>query len=207
MGRLMAHFYDRFMRQSEEACLMKWRRELLHGTHGQVLEVGSGTGITLPLYPESVQHLVLSEPDRHMRGKLSEKIKTANAAAVDVSDATLDSLPFADGTFDFVTCMLVFCSVPDLSRSIAEVRRVLVPNGRLVFLEHVAAEDRPRRLRWQRRVEPIWKRVSGNCHLTRRTEQAIVDHGFELEQIQRESIRKAMPITRPSIRGLAIKRS
>jgi hypothetical protein len=84
---------------------------------------------------------------------------------------------------------------------------VLVANGRLVFLEHVAAEDRPRRLRWQRLVEPIWKRVSGNCHLTRRTEQAIVDHGFELEQIQRESIRKAMPITRPSIRGFAVKRS
>jgi ubiquinone/menaquinone biosynthesis C-methylase UbiE len=207
MGKLMAHFYDRFMRQSEEACLMRWRRELLEELHGKVLEVGSGTGVTLPLYPDSVNHLVASEPDRHLRAKLSERIGSSPAATVNVSDATVDSLPFPDHSFDFVTCMLVLCSVPDLDRSIAELRRVLVANGRLVFLEHVAAEDRPRRLRWQRRVEPIWKRVSGNCHLTRRTEQAIVDHGFELEQIQRESIRKAMPITRPSIRGFAVKRS
>jgi hypothetical protein len=72
-------------------------------------------------------------------------------------------------------------------------------------MEHVAAEGRPRRLKWQQRIEPIWKRVSGNCHLTRRTEEAICNGGFALETISRESIRKASPIVRPSIRGVAVR--
>src|SRR5204863_9626093 len=75
----------------------------------------------------------------------------------------------------------------------------------LLFLEHVAADGRPGRLKWQRRVEPVWKHLMGNCHLTRRTEAAIAAAGFEIERIQRESIRKALPIVRPSIRGIARK--
>jgi len=92
-----------------------------------------------------------------------------------------------------------------VERSLAEVRRVLRPEGRLLFMEHVAAEDDSGRLTWQRRVEPVWKRVAGNCHLTRETERHIDEAGFEIEAITRESIRKAMPIVRPSIRGMARK--
>jgi hypothetical protein len=83
---------------------------------------------------------------------------------------------------------------------------VLRPGGRLVFLEHVAADGRPGRLKWQGRIEPVWKHLMGNCHLTRRTEAAIAAAGFEFERIQRESIRKALPIVRPSVRGIARKR-
>jgi hypothetical protein len=74
-------------------------------------------------------------------------------------------------------------------------------------MEHVAAENRPDRLKWQRRLEPLWKRISGNCHLTRRTEQAILDGGFHFDQIKRESMQKAIPLTRPTIRGIAVRRS
>jgi hypothetical protein len=73
-------------------------------------------------------------------------------------------------------------------------------------MEHVAAENRPGRLRWQGRIEPLWKKVSGNCHLTRRTERAIIESGLNIERIERESIRKSNPLTRPSIRGVAVKR-
>ena len=100
--------------------------------------------------------------------------------------------------------MLVLCSVPDLNHALNEIRRVLVPGGRLVFMEHVAAENRLQRLKWQHRMEPLWKRVSGNYHLTRRTERAILDGGFQMERIQRESMRKSMPLTRPTIRGIAV---
>jgi hypothetical protein len=72
-------------------------------------------------------------------------------------------------------------------------------------LEHVGAEDRPDRLQWQRRIEPLWKVLAGNCHLTRRTELAIKRAGFDIVQIERESIRKAMSLTRPSIRGIAVR--
>lgn len=202
----MAHFYDRMMQGSEEACLLEWRRNLLEPVYGRVLEVGAGTGVSLPFYPNAVTRVVMSEPDAPMRAKLTERIETvADVPPVEVSDGSLDGLPFPDGSFDFVTCMLVLCSVPDLQQAIGEIRRVLVPGGRLVFIEHVAAENRPNRLRWQRRLEPLWKLVSGSCHLTRRTEAAILDSGFDMEQIKRESMRKAMPIVRPCIRGHAVK--
>jgi hypothetical protein len=74
-----------------------------------------------------------------------------------------------------------------------------------VLLEQVAADGNPARLKWQKRVEPVWKHLMDNCHLTRRTEAAIAAAGFRIERIQRESIRKAMPLVRPSIRGVALK--
>ena len=205
MSWLMAAVYDRFMRGSEEACLAQWRAELLRDLSGAVLEVGAGTGVTLPHYPKSIARLVLSEPDAHMRRKLKQKVDASTLRNVEISDAPLDSLPFRAEEFDAVVCSLVLCSVPDQSAALAAIGRVLKPGGRLLFLEHVAADGRPGRLKWQRRVEPVWKHLMGNCHLTRRTEAAIAAAGFEIERIQRESIRKALPIVRPSIRGIARK--
>jgi ubiquinone/menaquinone biosynthesis C-methylase UbiE len=204
MAWLMATVYDRFMRVSEEACLGKWRAELLRDLSGEVLEVGAGTGSTLGLYPKAVTRLVMAEPDPHMRAKLLAK---ARPAGVEVSDASLDKLSFQDRSFDAVVCSLVLCSVHDQKAALAEIARVLKPGGRLVFLEHVAADGKPDRLKWQGRIEPLWKHLMGNCHLTRRTEAAIAAAGLQIETIQRESIRKALPIVRPSIRGTARKRA
>ena len=201
VGWLMAAMYDRVMRGSEEACLRAWRHELLRGAEGRVLEIGAGTGATLPSYTEAVTHLTATEPDPHMRSRLDAR--RDGPFALDAVDATADALPFEDAVFDTVVSSLVLCSVRSLEGSLAEVRRVLVPGGRLLFLEHVAATDRPDRLKWQRRMEPAWRRLAGNCHLTRGTEQAIRDAGFELDEVKRESIRKAMPLARPSIRGVA----
>jgi ubiquinone/menaquinone biosynthesis C-methylase UbiE len=206
MSWLTAAFYDRFMRVSEQACLAAWRAELLSGLSGEVLEVGAGTGATLTLYPRSVTRLVACEPDRHMRRQLQAKRDALGLRHVEISDAGLGVLPFAAGAFDAAVCSLVLCSVPDQAAALAEIARVLRPGGRLVFLEHVAADSRPQRLKWQRRIEPVWKRLMDNCHLTRRTEAAIAAAGFELESIKRESIRKALPIVRPSIRGVARKK-
>ncbi len=204
MSWLMAAVYDRCMRGSEEACLAQWRAELLRDLSGAVLEVGAGTGVTLAHYPRSIARLVLCEPDAHMQRKLKKKADAA-LRNIEISDASLDSLPFKAGEFDAVVCSLVLCSVPDQRAALAEIARVLKPGGRLVFLEHVAADGRPARLKWQRRIEPVWKHLMGNCHLTRRTEAAIAAAGFEIERIQRESIRKALPIVRPSIHGIARK--
>jgi ubiquinone/menaquinone biosynthesis C-methylase UbiE len=205
MSWLMAAVYDRFMRGSEEACLAQWRAELLRDLSGAVLEVGAGTGVTLPHYPKSVARLVLSEPDAHMRRKLEKKVDAAALRNVEISRAPLDAMPFRPGEFDAVVCSLVLCSVPEQAAALAAIARVLKPGGRLAFLEHVAADGRPGRLKWQRRIEPVWKHLMGNCHLTRRTEAAIAAAGFQIERIQRESIRKALPIVRPSIRGIARK--
>lgn len=205
MSWLMAALYEPFMRGSEEACLARWRAELLRDLSGEVLEVGAGTGATLEHYPKSVTRLVLCEPDPHMRRKLEAKIALFEPQNTRVSDASLDGLPFLPASFDAVVCSLVLCSVSDQKAALGQIRRVLKPRGKLIFLEHVAAENRPERLKWQQRIEPLWKRLMGNCHLTRRTEAAIMSAGFRIERIERESIRKALPIVRPSIRGIARK--
>src|SRR6266571_1590314 len=201
MSWLMAAIYDGMMRASEETCLGQWRAELLRELSGAVLEIGAGTGATLSLYPKTVTRLVMCEPDPYMRRKLEAK----RPAGVEVSPASIEELPFQEKTFDAVVCSLVLCSVSDQAAALGQIRRVLKPGGRLVFLEHVAADAKPSRLKWQRRIEPVWKHLMGNCHLTRRTEAAIEAAGFRIERIQRESMRKALPIVRPSIRGIARK--
>jgi SAM-dependent methyltransferase len=205
MGWVTAALYDRLTQASEAACLQGWRTELLRDLTGQVLEVGAGTGLNLPCYPPAMTRLVLSEPDPHMRRKLSEKVRVLGLDRVEVLDASLEDLALPAEAFDAVVGTLVLCSVRRLDRALEEIHRVLKPGGRFLFLEHVAAEDRPRRLRWQRRMEPLWKRLAGGCHLTRRTAAAIVAAGFAIEQLRRESMRKAWPLVRPTIRGVAVK--
>jgi len=200
MSWLMAAVYDGMMRGSEEACLAAWRRELLSELSGSVLEVGAGTGSTLGLYPKAVTRLVMCEPDPHMRRKLQAKL----VGGAEVAAFSVEDLPF-QGEFDAVVCSLVLCSVRDQKAALAQIRKALKPGGRLVFLEHVAADGKPNRLKWQRRIEPVWKHMMGNCHLTRRTEAEIQAAGFRIERIQRESMRKALPVCRPSIRGIARK--
>jgi ubiquinone/menaquinone biosynthesis C-methylase UbiE len=203
MSRLMAMAYDRFMRASERACLDAWRGELLAGLTGDVLEIGAGTGANLPHYPPSVRRLVLTEADRFMRAKLEARVRASGRRDVEVREASADALPFESGAFDAVVSTLVLCSVPDVATTLAEVKRVLRPGGAFVYLEHVAADEGAPRLAWQRRLEPFWMRVAGNCHLTRRTGEAIRRAGFVVDEEQRESMRKALPFVRPTVRGVA----
>lgn len=171
----------------------------------EVLEVGAGTGVNIKFYSDNVTRLVLSEPDKHMRKYLREQVDNHRLKNASVTSGTAEQIDSDDESFDYVVATLVCCSVTNLKTSLCEIRRVLRPGGSLVFLEHVAAADGTSRRRWQNRINPIWKTFMGNCHLNRETEQAIVTEGFEIIQIERESMRKAPPIVRPTIRGIAKK--
>lgn len=204
----MAAVYDRITAASEAAGVAAWRGELLAGLSGPVIEIGAGTGHNLGHYPEAVEKLVLVEPDRFMRARLEEALATDQfwaGTTVEVSDASAEALPFEAASFDAAVVALVLCSVPSPEAALAEIARVLVPGGQLVFLEHVGADpvERARRRKWQGRLEPIWKRAFGGCHLTRDTEAAIASAGFTIERLERASIRKSVPVCRPSIRGCA----
>ncbi len=203
MLKLVAMAYDKMMRGAEERCLVEWRSELLSGLSGDVLEVGAGTGASLALYPTAVDALTLMEPAKHMRSQLQQRVDVLRPDAV-IVDGAAEAMPFPEASFDAVVSSLVLCSVRQPSQVLSEIRRVLRPNGRFMFIEHVAATDRPDRLKWQRRVEPIWKRLVGNCHLTRDTESAIGAAGFTLTQVERASMRGAPSFVRPCIRGCAV---
>jgi len=206
MSFLTALLYDRVMAKTEAACLGDWRRDLLRQASGEVLEIGAGTGASIDYYSAAVTRLLLTEPDPHMRSQLQDKVSRRGMKNVVVAGGSAERIEAGDGEFDYVVTSLVCCSVNDLHTCLGEIGRVLKPGGCFVFLEHVAAADGTTRRKWQNRINPVWKTLMGNCHLNRETERAILDAGFEITQIERESMRKALPIVRPTIRGVARKR-
>jgi ubiquinone/menaquinone biosynthesis C-methylase UbiE len=205
MSFLTAFFYDRVMAKTEQACLREWRHRLLRQVSGEVLEVGAGTGANIKLYSGNVTRLVLTEPDKHMRKLLKEQAGDHQLGNVSVTGGSGERIEADDESFDYVVSSLVCCSVTDLTACLSEVRRVLRPGGCFVFMEHVAAPDGTSTRRWQNLINPVWKTFMGNCHLNRETESAIVSEGFDIVQIDRESMCNAPPIVRPTIRGIAKK--
>ena len=193
------------MASTEKACLLDWRKELLSPVHGKVMEIGAGTGANIQFYSDKVEQLILSEPDKDMRKHLQARLEDSNFKNASISSASAENIEVADNSFDFVTSSLVCCSVSNPITALLEIKRVLKPGGKLIFLEHVAATEGSKRRKWQNRFNPLWRAVAGNCHLNRDTEMSILEAGFEIGEILREPLRKAMPLVRPSIRGIAIK--
>jgi ubiquinone/menaquinone biosynthesis C-methylase UbiE len=202
---MMAKFYDRIMADAEDRCLRDWRAALLQDLSGKVLELGCGTGANLEFYPTTVKQLALAEPDRNMRQKLTKKLPQYQYLEAIVLDYSGEYIPIPDNSVDAVVCTLVLCTVKNPQQILSEIYRILKPRGRLVFIEHVAAVNNPKRLKWQTRIEPIWKIIGCGCHLTRPTEQNLIQAGFTIQNITNESMRGVPPIVRPSIRGTAIK--
>jgi len=196
-------WYDGFMQRSEEETLRSWRASLLSPLEGEVLDLGAGTGANVPFWPAAVEHVVAAEPDPGMARKLRERARVDRR--IEVVTSAAERMPFADEAFDVVVSTLVLCTVDDLERSVAEIRRVLRPGGKLVFLEHVAAENRVLRQVAQRVAEPFWTPIAGGCHLTRRTHVAIERAGFTIDSLTRESMRGALPVVRETVRGVARK--
>ncbi|WP_211333557.1 class I SAM-dependent methyltransferase [Sinobacterium caligoides] len=192
------------MKPTEQACLIEWRADLLKGVDGKVLEIGAGTGASLALYPNnSSLELYLAEPDHNMRSQLAEKVNASNLSNVAILACPSEAIESEDNFYDHVFVSLVCCSVNDVEASLQEIKRVMKPGGRFIFLEHVAAEEGTKRRKWQGRVNFLWRKLAGNCHLNRETEKHIKQAGFIITEIKRESMRKSMPLVRPTIRGIA----
>lgn len=204
---MWAQIYDRNLQKAEVRCLREWRSGLLGNLSGKVLEIGSGTGLNLDYYPSNIEQLTLLEPDANMRKKLQQKIFLKQFSKIDILDSNAESIPQVDASYDAVVSTLVLCSVKNQDKVLSEIYRILSPQGKLIFIEHVAAVDNPGRFKWQRRWEPLWKKMTCGCRLTLSTETAIARAGFTFEEITRQSMRGVLPIARPSIKGVAIKNS
>jgi len=172
--------YDAFMAVSEPFGLGRWRRWLVGGARGRVLDVGPGTGRNLPLFPVAARAIAL-EPYLPL---LAAARRRSPATPLVVGDA--QALPFSGASFDTVVSGLVFCSVPDPGAGLAEVRRVLAPGGELRMLEHV--RHRRPALAWlQDRFQPAWTWIAGGCHPNRDTEAAVAAAGFVIDRSSRRA--------------------
>ncbi len=177
---LFAALYDRLGKTAERGWMGRRRSRLLAGAAGCVLEIGGGTGANLSHYREAGR-VVVAEPDPFMREKLRRKLGTARVP-VEVSEAGAEALPFPDESFDAVVSTLVLCTVPDQGAALEEIRRVLRPGGRLLFIEHVRAEGSLARA--QDRILPVWRRLFAGCHPNRDTTRSIRGAGFGLRTLE-----------------------
>jgi ubiquinone/menaquinone biosynthesis C-methylase UbiE len=201
-GRGFAAVYDRAVKGTEEAGLREMRRELLAGASGRTIDLGAGTGVNVDLFPGAVTELVLAEPDPHMLKKLRPKLAESGVVA-EVVEAPAERLPFEDSSFDTAVFTLVLCTVPDPAAALAEAARVLRPGGRMLFIEHVRAEDAGL-ARWQDRLERPWRFLGDGCHCNRDTVATIEVSPLSLERVERDRMPKAPPLVRPLVRGRAV---
>jgi ubiquinone/menaquinone biosynthesis C-methylase UbiE len=200
-GRIFAGCYDRMTAGAEKAMLGGYRRDLLAGASGRVLEIGGGTGANLPYYGNAVKALTLSEPEEPMARRLERRMRE-HARSGELVRAPAEELPFEDGSFDVAVSTLVLCTVDDQTQAIDELRRVLKPGGRLLFIEHVRSEE-SRLARWQDRLNGLNRRVAHGCNCNRATLQSIRAGGFTIDELERDTLPKAPPIVRPLIVGTA----
>jgi ubiquinone/menaquinone biosynthesis C-methylase UbiE len=200
-GRAFAAMYDRGLKATEEAGLRRMRSELLAGAGGRVVEIGAGTGTNLDLYPVGAEDVVLVEPDPHMAKRLRARLAQSGRDAT-VVEAPAERLPLEDDSFETAVATLVLCTIPDPTAALAEVARVLRPGGRLLFLEHVRAED-PGLARWQDRLEKPWRFLGDGCHCNRDTVATISASRLKLGEVEHGRLPKAPPIVRPLVRGSA----
>jgi SAM-dependent methyltransferase len=177
---IFAALYDPLGTSMERGWMGERRARLLKAARGTVLEIGGGTGANLPYYGD-VDGVTVVEPDPFMRKRLGPKSRAARVP-VEVSAAGAEALPFADGSFDTVVSTLVLCTVSDQGSALREIRRVLLPEGRLLFIEHVRASGSM--TRWQDRIDPLWRRLLGGCHPNRDTVAAMGEAGFEMETLE-----------------------
>ena len=201
-ARAGAAIYDPFLALGERRGMGDRRAALLAGARGHVLEIGAGTGLNLPYYPARLDALVLSEPEEGMARRL-ERRGARERPDARVVRASADALPFPDASFDAVVSTMVLCTVPDPEAAVAEVRRVLRPGGRLLYLEHVRG-DGPLG-RWQDSVAPAWATFAAGCRCDRPTHD-LLDRAFTLERTVRAEWRGMPRLVRPLVAGAAVRR-
>ena len=163
------------------AGLKKWRAELSSGLAGRVLEIGFGSGLNVDHYPSTVEQVLAVEPSAKAF-RIAQRRIESSPVLIELVGLDGQLIPLPDDSCDDALCTFALCTIPDVDAALAEVRRVLRPGGRFHFLEHGLAPD-PRVAVWQRRLEPLQRRVADGCHLTRDPITLVRSAGFGLDDV------------------------
>ena len=182
--------------------LGKYRRLALTAAHGRTLEIGFGTGLNLPYYPEAVAELVALDSENMLRSRVERRIATCTIPVTQMQLDAQGRLPFDDQSFDSVVTTLTLCSIDNPAPALAEIRRVLKPDGRFVFWEHGRSDD-PSVARRQDRYNPIQKIIGAGCNMNRRIDQLIREAGFEITKLDRFLLPQTPRVLAEMYRGVA----
>ena len=170
-----------------------YRRRVVARASGRVLEIGVGSGLNLPMYGEKATLIVGLDPSAKLLS-MACAAAARPALSMELVEGSAEAIPLPDQSVDTVVSTWTLCTIPDVARALAEMRRVLTPDGRLLFAEHGRSTDRSV-VRWQDRLTPLWKRIGGGCHLNRPIGTLIEDAGFRIEQIQTGYMKGPRPMT------------
>ena len=183
--------------------MARLRREVHSGADGEILEIGFGTGLNLEHYPEHVRHLTAVDPGEGMARLARHRIEQSRID-VDLRVQTAEELPFEDGRFDCVVSTWTLCSIREVGRAVNEIRRVLRPGGRYIFLEHGLGDD-PGVQRWQRRLTPLQRRVADGCRLDVDIEALIRGRAWAKVRVERFVLERTPRVVGSMYRGVAVK--
>jgi ubiquinone/menaquinone biosynthesis C-methylase UbiE len=188
--RIVPSLIDLAMRNAEAT---QRRTVVVPRARGRVLEVGIGSGLNLPYYTRDVTALVGVEPSAKLAAMTRRKLGGV-PFPVELVERSAEALPLDDASFDTVVTTWVLCSIPDPLRALGEMRRVLAPGGMLVFVEHGLAPDAGVR-RWQQRLNPLWRRISGGCNFDRGIDDLLGRAGFRIATLERFYLKGARLLT------------
>lgn len=193
------NFYDRWllppildlvMRQDQ---LAKYRREVVAAAEGRVLEIGVGSGLNFPFYGNRVEALIGIDPSSRLLAMARRRAAAAGLRA-ELIQGSATAIPLAEGTIDTVVMTWTLCSIPDPLLALSEMRRVLKPDGRLLFVEHGLSPE-PGIERWQHRLTPFWCHIAGGCHLDRKMDDLVRSAGFDITALRTEYASGPRPMT------------
>lgn len=177
MGKWFPKLYDILMGPFERRGFGAIRRQLIQKASGEVLEIGSGTGLNFPYYINA-KKVTAIEPDPLMRQLSLPRAQQAHVH-IELMSANAEKLPFPDNHFDTIVCTLVLCTIPDPIKALEEISRVCKPDGQLFIFEHVKI-DHPFLGPLQDRLTPVWRRLCDGCHLNRPTLELVKQSNFKM---------------------------
>jgi ubiquinone/menaquinone biosynthesis C-methylase UbiE len=187
--RVLPHLVNLSMKQPN---FEPYRQRVVGAARGHVLEIGVGSGINLRLYTDAT-HVVGLDPSAKLLS-MARAAADDRSRAIELVEGMAEAIPLPNRAVDTVVSTWTLCSISDLPKALNEVRRVLKPDGRLLFAEHGLAPE-PNVVRWQNRLTPLWKRIAGGCHLNRPIDKMISSAGFQLVKLQTGYTKGPRPMT------------
>ena len=203
MGLYTKHVLPRLVELAmKNKDMARLRAAWIPQARGDVLEVGIGSGLNLAFYPPQVRHIYGVDPSVELQ-RIARK-RTAPLKVTFFSQSAEKELPLVGACIDTAVLTWTLCSIPNPARALHEIKRVLKPNGQLIFVEHGRAPD-PRVIIWQDRLTPLWKRMGGGCHLNRKIDQLVTEAGFRITELRTDYLPGPRPMTY-TYQGIALLR-